>query len=161
MKHLLAVVAFVLGTALPAGAANYPTPPPENLGTPFTGAPVTPSWFGRWRETGDSNTGVVWQMFSKRAAACRTLVAGRTTCFVIRVPGQSGIWAGAITLSRGKVVFRMTYRPRPNTIGCFADDEYTYRLSKKQILILHGASSSCMWEPTEHFPIHLERMATR
>jgi hypothetical protein len=158
MKHLLAVVAVVLGTALPAGAASYPTPPPENLATSFTGSPVTPRWFGKWLETGDSNSGVAWQIFPKWAAACRTLVAGRTTCFVIRVPGQSGIWAGAITLSRGKVVFRMTYRPRPNTVGCFADDEYTYRLSKKQILILHGGSNSCMWEPTEHFPVHLKRM---
>jgi hypothetical protein len=152
---LAAVAAFV---AVPTANA-YPKPEPRALSQPFTGNPVTSTWYGRWRVSGGVDDGVSWRIFATASPACRAVTAGRTTCFILRPPGQTDEWAGAITLQGKHVIFRMTYRPRPNTLGCFTDDPYTYRLTARRISLLKGGTHSCFWEPTANFPITLKRVA--
>lgn len=152
------LTATTLAGMLAATAGAYPHPKPDALKRPFTGRPVTAGWHGSWRITGGLDDGVSWRILAAKSPACRAITAGRTSCFIIRPPGLDDVWAGAITLQQGHVVFRMTYRPRPNTLGCFDDDPYTYRLTARRLLILKGGKHSCFWERTAHFPITLKRV---
>jgi hypothetical protein len=157
MRTVALLAALAALVAVPA-ADSYPKPKPGSLTRPFTGKPVTSRWYGHWRVSGGLDDGVDWRVFPTASPACRAVTAGRTTCFIIRPPGQNDEWAGAITLQGRHVIFRMTFRPRPNTLGCFADDPYTYRLSARRLSILSGGKHSCFWEPTANFPIILERL---
>lgn len=153
---IAAIAILAMGTA--ALAAGYPTPEPDALAKPFTGKPVSPGWSGRWRVTGGLGDGVIWRILPTKSAACGAITAGRTSCFMIQPPGLDEVWAGAITLNGARVVLRMTYRPRPNTLGCFEDDAYTYKRTRLRISILKGSSTSCFWDPSEHFPVILKRV---
>ncbi len=155
---LIAAIA-VLATAATALAGGYPHPEPDALAKAFTGKPVSRGWHGRWRVTGGLDDGVSWRILPTKSKACRAITAGRTSCFIIRPPGHDEDWAGAITLKGARVVLRMTYRPRPNTFGCFKDDAYTYKLTAQKISILKGSSHSCFWEPSAHFPVILKRVS--
>jgi hypothetical protein len=154
----LLTAAAALAVILAATANGYPRPKPDALKKPFTGKPVTTGWHGSWRVTGGLDDGVSWRIFPAKSPACHAVTAGRTSCFIIQPPGLDDEWAGAITLQRRHVIFRMTYRPRPNTLGCFDDDPYTYRLTARRLSILKGGKHSCFWEPTAHFPITLKRV---
>jgi hypothetical protein len=147
-----------LGAAGTTGAATYPPPKPEDVATPFSGMSVPRAWLGLWRVRGGDDDGVVWRFLGRTSRACAVYTLGRVSCFLISPPGQSENWAGAITLANGRLVLRMTYRPRPNTFGCFADDVYSYRLKARRLTIVSGTDHSCFWEPTAHFPIRLDRI---
>lgn len=157
MTRCIAAAALVVLIAAPIADAAYPKPPARYLATPFAGKPLPGVWFGKWRETGSSNDGVVWQFFGRSAPACKALVAGHTTCFVLRPPGVAWIDGGAATLDGPRLVLRMTYRGHPQTVGCFTNDEYGFRILSTKILILKGAPRACFWQRSaEHFPIHLD-----
>lgn len=149
----VAVALGVSGTA----SGGYPKPLPKDLAKPFAGASVPSNWLGKWQQKNGQPT--VWQMFSKRSPACHAITAGRASCFTMKPEGLTDVWAGAISLARGKVVLRMTSRPRPNTFGCFDDDAYAYRISAHRLSIRRGSRHSCFFEPTAPFPIILERLA--
>jgi hypothetical protein len=155
MQRVFIVAAVAL--VFTASASAYPTPPAKYLAKPFTGTPVPTAWLGRWKETHTSNNGVVWHFFPKESAACKALVAGRTSCFTLTPPNVDWFDGGAITIDGSTVVFRMTYRGHAATVGCFADDAYPFRLLSTQILITAANARSCFWQKTaEHFPVHLE-----
>lgn len=157
MKRVITVAAFALALAATAGA--YPRPPAKYLAKAFTGAPIPRSWVGRWRESNTTNDGVVWQFFPKGSAACEALVAGRTSCFTLRPPNANWFDGGSITIERATVVFRMTYRGRAATVGCFTNDTYPFRLRSTAILILSANPKSCFWQQhVEHFPVHLDHL---
>ena len=157
----IAAAAIVgLGAAGSLGAATYPPPKPEDLATPFTGKSIPRSWLGLWRVRGGDDDGVAWRILGRTSRACAVYTLGRVSCFLIRPPGYYGTWAGAITLADGRLILRMTYRPRPNTLGCFADDVYSYRLNARRLTIVSGTDHSCFWEPTAQFPIRLDRVRT-
>jgi hypothetical protein len=153
---LTALLLAALVAAQAAGA--YPKPPKQNLERPFTGKPVARRWLGSWLVVGGESDGVTFRFFPRKSAACRTITAGRMSCFVSRPPGSTELWMGSVSLAGGKVVFRMTYRPRPDSFGCFEDDPYSYRLTAKRLSLVKGGPSSCFWEPTERFPILLKRV---
>jgi hypothetical protein len=156
MKRVIGAAAVAL--VLTASASAYPKPSARFLAKPFTGTPLPSAWAGRWREAHTSNSGVLWHFFAKGSAACEALVAGRTSCFTLTPPGADWFDGGAITLDRTNAVFRMTYRGRPGTVGCFADDAYPFHASSTVILILAGNAHSCFWQTgVERFPVHLER----
>jgi len=157
MRAALITIA-VVATGATALAASYPTPEPDALAKPFTGKPASAGWYGRWRVSGGLDDGIVWRIRPTKSAACAAITAGRTSCFIIQPPGVDEVWAGAITLKGARVVLRMTYRPRPNTLGCFADDAYRYKRTARRISILKGSSHSCFLEPSGHFPVILKRV---
>jgi len=153
---LIAVVAFLTaGTA--AAGLGIPKPRPTDLAKPFTGAAVNRAWLGTWKLSGGDNAGVLWRFYPASSPWCRSITAGRTTCFTLRPPGHLELWAGAVTLAGGKVILRMTYRPRPNTFGCFVDDAYTYRISATTIRFLRGGPHACFFDQPADFPVTLAR----
>ena len=158
MIRAILLLAAVAAFSQPAAEAAYPKPRPQDLAVPFTGKGVSADWLGRWKIVGGDDDGVVWRIFPRKSPACRSITAGRTSCFMIRPPGYSVDWAGSITLKGRRVVLRMTYRPRPNSLGCFHDDAYNYRLTARLLSIVKGSDHSCFWEPSAHFPIRLRRV---
>jgi hypothetical protein len=54
----------------------------------------------------------------------------------------------------------MTYKPRPNTFACFADDPYSYRVSARTLTFLKGGRHSCFFSEPSEFPVKLARQAS-
>jgi len=155
MKRVITVATVALVLVGSAGA--YPKPQAKYLAKPFTGIPVPNALLGQWRETNTTNDGVICKFFAKSSAACKALVAGRTSCFTLTPPGADWFDGGAITMDGSKVVLRMTYRGHARTVGCFTDDPYPFTLHPKQILIFAADSASCFWQKSvERFPVHLD-----
>lgn len=139
------IVVLVVASAAAAGL-GIPKPAAKDLARPFTGSAVSRAWLGTWRVTTPSgDSGVLWRFYAASSPWCRSITAGRTTCFTLQPPGHLELWAGAVTTGGGKAILRMTYKPRPNTFSCFADDAYIYRMSAKT-LMMKGGPHACFFE---------------
>jgi hypothetical protein len=157
LVSLVSLAALV--TALAAAAdVGIPRPKPADLAKPFVGAPVSHAWLGAWKITNPGDGyGVLYRFYSASSPWCRSITAGRTSCFTLQPPGHLELWAGSVTLAGGKVILRMTYKPRPNTFGCFADDAYPYRIAARTIKFLKGSSHACFFDQANEFPVTLVR----
>lgn len=147
---LVSLIVVLVSASAAAAGVGIPRPAAKDLAKPFTGAAVGRAWLGTWQVTSPSaDSGVVWRFYAASSPWCKSITAGRTTCFTMQPPGHLELWAGAVTIARGKAVLRMTFRPRPNTFGCFADDVYVYRISAKT-LTLKGGPQACFFDQPSH-----------
>ena len=157
LVSLIALVALVAAAAA-EGGLGIPKPKPAALAKPFTGSAVGRAWLGSWRiASGGDSDGVVWRFYAASSPWCKSITGGHTTCFTMQPPGHLELWAGAVTLFGRKVVLRMTYKPRPNTFGCFADDAYNYRISSRTLTLLNGGPRACFFDQPGQFPVTLSR----
>ena len=135
-----------------AGSAEYPEPDPANLEKPFTGKAVPDGWLGRWE---DRLSGAEWVFFAAESPECRSITAGRTTCFANGPPGSTATdpaslySAGAITYEGDSVILRMTYTPSAGGVSCFEDDGYRFRFTSERMTLLMGGGKHCFYEPGE------------
>jgi hypothetical protein len=147
--------------AAPRPSADYARAPAAHVERPFAGAPVPAEWFGRWHATAAGDVDV--HILPATSPECRGLTRGLTTCWTVSPAGAStkayDIFAGgSLTTRAGKLVFRMTYNPNPDSPRCFADDPYAYRFERNppRILILldgvpsgHAPGEHCHYERAE------------
>ena len=138
-------------------AVGYPQPKSKDLAKPFTGKPVPASWLGTWQFALGPGEVVVWHIYPRASPACRSITAGRISCWTSRPPGWTADTAGAIGIRQGTVVLRMTYTPNRNSVSCFKDDAYGYRHTQRRLYLLKRSNRHCFWESSESFPIELRR----
>jgi hypothetical protein len=151
MKRIVVVpfILILLSAASAVAGLGIPKPAARDLAKPFTGAAVSRAWLGTWRVTTPSDdSGVLWRIRAASSPWCKSITAGRTTCFTLQPPGHLELWAGSITVAGGKAILRMTYRPRPNTFGCFADDAYRYRISARTLTFKGGPHACFFTKPS-------------
>jgi len=139
-------------TGTQAESAEYPDPDPANLEEPFTGEAVPSGWLGKWE---DRLSGAEWVVFAAQSPECRSITAGRTTCFANGPPGSTATdptslhSAGAITHEGESVILRMTYTPSAGGVSCFEDDGYRFRFTSNRLTLLMGGAKHCFYEPEE------------
>lgn len=139
-------------TDITGTSAGYPEPEAKALAKPFAGKPVPAAWLHKWT---DAVSGAKWELHATGSPQCRSITAGRTTCFTNGPTGSTATdptslySAGAITHEGGKVVLRMTYTPIAGGVSCFSDDAYRFRFAEQEITIVLDGGDHCFYERAE------------